>query len=228
MRTSHGVEPTSVAAKPLGLSREPVRPAVVKVGVAVAGLGILIAGARLSVPFYPVPLTMQTLAVLLVGGILGPRLGVAAVSAYLALGLAGAPVFHGGLGGPAVLLGPTGGYLLGFLPAVILMDFVVHQDRRWNPGHSRGILAKSRSVFKNRPLFRDLAYLTAGALVAEIAIYLPGVAWLAFAYAGGDLSRAITLGVTPFILGEFLKMAVAVGAFRVSKTALGHWRTLPF
>jgi len=91
------------------------RPAVVGVALVAAGIGVLTAGALLSVPFYPVPMTMQTLAVLLVGGLLGPKLGVAAVAGYLALGLAGAPVFHAGLSGPAVLMGPTGGYLAGFL-----------------------------------------------------------------------------------------------------------------
>ncbi|MCH5375079.1 MAG: efflux RND transporter permease subunit, partial [Planctomycetes bacterium] len=87
----------------------------------VLGIGVLSACSWLSVPFYPVPMTMQTLAVLVVGGVLGPRLGTTAVAGYLSLGLAGAPVFHGGLGGPAVFVGPTGGYLLGFLPAAFLM-----------------------------------------------------------------------------------------------------------
>jgi biotin transport system substrate-specific component len=68
-----------------------------KAGLVLAGIGILAASAWLSVPFYPVPLTMQTLAVLLVGGALGPALGVSAVVGYLALGALGAPVFHGRL-----------------------------------------------------------------------------------------------------------------------------------
>ena len=73
------------------------------------GVGLLTASAYLSVPFYPVPLTMQTLAVLLIGGLLGPTLGASSVAGYLALGAAGAPVFHNGLGGAAVLVGPPVG-----------------------------------------------------------------------------------------------------------------------
>lgn len=183
------------------------RRAILEITLVVAGVAALTASAWLSVPFYPVPLTMQTLAVLLVGGLLGPRLGVSAVAGYLSLGLLGAPVFHGGLGGLAIVAGPTGGYLLGFLPAALLMG--------WVAGRARG--AK----------LRDLALLAAGALVAGAAIYAVGVPWLAL-FTGGSLGRAAAVGAAPFLLGDLLKTAVAIGAIRAGRSVLSHRGLLPF
>jgi biotin transport system substrate-specific component len=148
------------------------------------------------VPFYPVPLTMQTLAVLLIGGLLGPRLGAATVVGYLGLGLAGAPVFHSGLAGPAVLAGPTGGYLIGFVPAAFLMGYAV----RW--------------AMTRRSLTGQFALLATGAIVAEAAIYAVGLPWLAVLVTGGDLARAAAVGAVPYLLGDLLKAAVAIGAIR--------------
>ena len=187
------------------------RPAIREASLVAAGVGIVAASAWLSAPFYPVPLTMQTLAVLLVGGILGPRLGVASVAAYLALGMTGAPVFHGGLGGPAVLAGPTGGYLLGFLPAVFLMGLVASRAR--TAGHGGG------------RTWKNLAALVGGALLAEAAIYIIGVPWLAL-YLGG-LERAVIAGVLPFLLGDVVKTAVAVGAIRLGSRGLYRRGLLP-
>jgi biotin transport system substrate-specific component len=180
-------------------------PALLKVALVGAGVGMLTAGSWLSVPFYPVPLTMQTLAVLLVGGLLGPRLGVAAVLSYLAVGFAGAPVFHNGLGGPAILLGPTGGYLLGFVPAAFLVGLVVQRARGDSPGWA-----------KRRPL-KELAALTAGTLLAETVIYTFGLPWLAAVYLGGDLRQALAVGLVPYLLGDALKLMVAVGALRLAR-----------
>ncbi len=190
--------------------------AVAILGVAV-GVGILTASAWLSVPFYPVPMTMQTLAVLLVGGLLGPCLGVSAVAGYLALGLAGAPVFHGGLGGPAVLLGPTGGYLVGFLPAALLMGLAARRVVQRN-GNASG-----RGVW-----VRDTAMLASGALLAEAAVYLVGVPWLAVVYTSGSLSKAVAAGAVPYLLGDLLKAAVAIGAIRVGRNRLLSRGLLPF
>jgi biotin transport system substrate-specific component len=188
------------------------RPAVREVSLLAAGVGILAASAWLSVPFYPVPLTMQTLAVLLVGGLLGARRGVTSVAAYLALGMMGAPVFHGGVGGPVVIAGPTGGYLLGFLPAAFLMGLVASRVRTLARGRGRS--------------WKELAALAGGALSAEAAIYVVGVPWLAF-FTGG-LGQAVSVGVVPFLLGDLLKTAVAVGALRLgSRRSLGR-ESLPF
>jgi biotin transport system substrate-specific component len=207
MKTSPTTTAIVRAAGTHALAGIRARRAVFEATLVVAGVAVLTAGAWLSVPFYPVPLTMQTLAVLLVGGLLGPRLGVSAVAGYLTLGLVGAPVFHGGLGGLAVLAGPTGGYLLGFLPAALLMG--------WVAGRARG--AK----------LRDLALLAAGAMLAGAAIYAMGVPWLAL-FTGGSLSRAAAVGAAPFLLGDLLKTAVAVGAIRTGRSVLSHRGLLPF
>jgi len=193
--------------------------ALLAAGLLMAGVGALTAGAWLSVPFYPVPLTMQTLAVLLVGGLLGPTLGVSTVAAYLLAGALGAPVFHNGLGGLAVLVGPTGGYLVGFLPAAFLMGLAARRVRTGlsDCGSSAG---RSTSI-------RDLAVLTAGALLAGAAIYCIGVPWLSL-FTGGGLSRAATVGAVPFLLGDLLKTAVAVGAVRLGAGYLSRRRLLPF
>jgi biotin transport system substrate-specific component len=203
--------PTTTATfRPAGthaLAGTRTRSAVFEATLVVAGVAVLTASAWLSVPFYPVPLTMQTLAVLLVGGLLGPRLGVSAVAGYLTLGLLGAPVLHGGLGGLAIVAGPTGGYLLGFLPAALLMG--------WVAGRARG--AK----------LIDLAFLAAGAILAGAAIYAVGVPWLAL-FAGGSLGRAAAVGAAPFLLGDLLKTAVAIGAIRKGRSVLSHRGLLPF
>jgi biotin transport system substrate-specific component len=206
----------NTAAVPRSLQSQgrlgPLVRVLLGISLVATGVGILTASAWLSVPFYPVPMTMQTLAVLLVGGLLGPRLGVTAVAGYLALGLVGAPVFHGGMGGPAVLAGPTGGYLLGFLPAAFLMGLVASRVRAAGPGKGG--------------TWRGLAALAGGALSAEIAIYAVGLPWLAFLL--GDLGLAVTAGVVPFLLGDVLKTAVAVGAIRSGSRVLDRRGLLPF
>lgn len=188
-------------------------PAILRLGLMLAGVGVLTAGALCSVPFYPVPLTMQTLAVLLVGGLLGPRLGSSAVMAYLAVGLAGAPVFHGGLGGPAVLAGPTGGYLMGFVVAASVMGFATRRARQWTSSERWARL-------------RVIAVLVAGAVMAEVAVYAFGVPWLAL-YTGG-LTNAVAAGVVPFLLGDALKIAVAIAAVRGGERLLSRWSPSPF
>jgi biotin transport system substrate-specific component len=199
---------------PRALRGAAVRSTTLAAGLVIVGVAVLTVGAWLSVPFYPVPLTMQTLAVIVVGGLLGPRLGVAAVASYLALGLAGAPVFHGGLGGPVVLLGPTGGYLIGFLPAALLMGLLA----RWAQTRGSQLGGSVRVV----------APLVAGAVLAEVAVYALGVPWLAVAYAGGSFGQAVAVGLVPYLLGDALKMAVAVGAVRIGARTLGRWGALPF
>lgn len=191
------------------LSREVIRSTAARKAALVAtGIGLLAASAWLSVPFYPVPLTMQTLAVLVLGGLLGPTMGVSAVAGYLALGAMGAPVFHNGLGGVLVLAGPTGGYLVGFLPAVWLMGMAARRAR----------LQSRRSL--------DLLILAAGAVAAGAAIYAAGVPWLAVS-TGIGLKAAIAAGLVPFLLGDLLKTLVAIGAVRLGRKTLGGRGLLP-
>lgn len=120
-------------------------------GLALLGSAVLAASAQVSLPMWPVPATLQTLAVLLLGALGGARLGVASVALYLAEGAMGLPVFANGAGGIAVLAGPTAGYLLGFLPAA------------WLAG------------LAGRGLPRQVLVLSA----AHLVLFVPGVAWLA-------------------------------------------------
>jgi len=118
--------------------------------LALLGSWALAASAHVAVPMWPVPATMQTLVVLLLGAFGGPWFGAASVAVYLAQGVAGLPVFAGGGAGVAHLVGPTGGFLLGFLAAAWLAGFA---GRGW---------------------------LRAGAvlLAAHLVLFVPGVLWL--------------------------------------------------
>lgn len=197
------------------------RTTAAKLGLVLAGIGMLTAGALCTAPFYPVPLTMQTLAVLVVGGLLGPRLGLSAVAGYLGLGLTGAPVFHGGLCGPGVLAGPTGGYLVGFLVAASVMGFAVDRARR-----AGAVGCSGRTGAGDVSRSRQMAVLVGGALLSEAAIYAFGLPWLAL-YTGG-FGNAVAAGLAPFLLGDALKTAVAIGAVRSGRKLLSHWSPPPF
>ncbi len=147
-----------------------------------ATLTALTARITISLPFTPVPITLQVMAVLLAGLVLGPRAGAASQLAYLAAIAAGLPLDARGLG-PAALFGPTAGYLVGFVPAAFMVGWLA---RRLAPGRSGRFLA---------------------ALVGVAVIYTCGVAWLAAAM--GSLSAALAAGVAPFVLFDLGKALVA-------------------
>ncbi len=205
-------------ALPLYITRSEVAWRVIGL---LAGVGLLAASARLAVPFYPVPLTMQTLAVLLLGGVLGPTLGAGTVATYLAVGAMGAPVFARGLGGMAVLAGPTGGYLVGFLAAAWLMGWAARSaSRMTGKGVAGGKVEEPRRLGRasespaaSGAALKSVAVLLAGAVAAELAIYAAGVPWLAVS-TGMGLKAAVGVGLVPFLLGDLLKMAVAIAALR--------------
>ena|SRR5712691_9902788 len=134
-------------------------------------------------PFTPVPITGQTLAVLLTGALLGSRRGALAALAYLGEGLGGLPVFASGGGGLAHLTGPTGGYLGGFVLAALVTGFLA--ERGWDRRVGTTLLAM---------------------LLGNIVIYVPGLLWLS-AFAGPD--KTLGMGLYPFILGDLLKIACA-------------------
>lgn len=152
---------------------------------------LMIVGTYIRVPLGPVPFVFTNMFVLLAGLILGPRWGSASVALYLFLGLVGLPVFSGG-GGPGYFAGPTGGYLVGYLPAAAAAGFIAPRTRS---GGSPGAAA-----------FR-----TAAALVAGIAaVYAFGVPWLKIVL-GLSWPKAAAAGFVPFIAGDAVKAAAAAG-----------------
>lgn len=156
-------------------------------------------GAYMAVPlpWTPVPMTLQLLFVLLSGVVLGPRLGAAAMLAYLSLGLAGVPVFSAGRAGLAHVLGPTGGYLVAFPPAAFVAGWLAG-DRR------------SGAVRLGIALLAGLA-----------VIYAGGVAQFA-ALTGEPLGRVLALAVGPFVAGDLIELLVAlVVARRLRARTLG-------
>jgi len=150
---------------------------------AAVGLGVVILtlASKVQVPFWPVPMTLQTLAVLMIGATAGMRLGGATVLAWLGLGALGAPVFATGAG-LAYMAGPTGGYLAGFLLAALVVGYLA--DR----GHGRTVVSA-------------LAML----LVGLVAIYALGLGWLSLLIGA---PKAMAAGLVPFIPAEILKLAL--------------------
>jgi len=180
-----------------GARAVPAFPVLVRnLAIVVAGVVIMTAAAKIQVPFYPVPMTLHTAAVMAFALALSPRMSVAVFVAYLAAGAVGLPVFAGtperGIG-LAYMMGPTGGYLFGYLVASFLV----------------AVLAAGCGVIGRL-----------GAMLLGLAIvYACGVVWLAQFVA---VDQVFALGVAPFVLGDLLKIAlVAAGASAV--TALLPW-----
>lgn len=138
---------------------------------------------RIDLPFSPVPITLQTGVVALVGATLGARAGAAAAALYVVEGMAGAPVFAGGASGLAYALGPTGGFLVGFVPAAFLAGWFVETGR-------------ARTA-----LTVPLAF-----AAAMLTVYLSGVPWLAN-FVG--LDRALAAGFIPYLPGDAAKAIAA-------------------
>ncbi|MBN2126753.1 MAG: biotin transporter BioY [Deltaproteobacteria bacterium] len=143
------------------------------------------AGAYMVIPLPPVPITLQTLLTGLSGALLGGRLGALSQVVYVLLGIIGLPVFAGGKAGLGVLFGPTGGYLLGFIAA----------------GYLTGRLVESRE----KPGFLWVAL---SILAGFGLIYLLGIAQLSLV-AGLSLTKALSLGMIPFLVGDLLKVIAA-------------------
>ena len=179
-----------------------VSPTVTRLALAGVMAAVIAVFSWVSVPIGTVPLTLQTLAVLLAGGLLGPLWGPVGVAVYLLVGVVGVPVFAGGEAGLHVLLGPKGGYLVGFVAAAFIMGLAGRAARA--RGLSTGVA---------------LAWLIAGAVAASVVIYLIGVPWLA-AVIGMSLGKAFVVGCAPFLVGDALKAAVAVLLVRAVGAAL--------
>ncbi len=156
--------------------------------------------SQVTIPLAPVPFTLQTLGVVLLAALFGPARATAMVAEYLLLGLAGVPVFSGWHSGPGWLFGPTGGYLLGFLPAALLGGYLFSRLR-----------ARSYGM--------RLLGLTAAGVVTILTLYLPGWAWLTgwlqlMAGQAGTaaMRQAFAAGIAPFVLIDLVKVAVTAAA----------------
>jgi biotin transport system substrate-specific component len=147
------------------------------------GITALAAQVRIPLPFTPVPITGQTFAVILCGAAIGARRGACAQLAYLLLGSAGLPVFAGGACG--LPFGPSGGYLIGFIPAAYLVGFLV--ERGWD---------------------RRVGTAAVAMLLGNMVVYAFGLPWLAV-MVGGPISKVLALGFTPFLPGDLYKLALA-------------------
>ena len=161
-------------------------PLVTRGAAVILGSLLLWTSAKVQVPFWPVPMTLQTYVVLTLGALLGWRLGAATVAAYLVEGAFGLPVFAGtpanGIG-LAYMAGPTGGYLAGYLVAVVLVGLLA--ESRWR----RSILGTATML-----------------LIGELTILSLGCCWLAVQFGW---QKALSLGVGPFLIGDALKLGVA-------------------
>ena len=162
--------------------------------VAVSSFALLTAGAaQISIPlgFTPVPITGQTFAVLLAGGVLGSKLGAASQMFYVILGALGLPFYADGAGGWEVATGSTAGYLFGFIVAAFLVGLMAERGQ-------------DRNLVTSLPAF----------IAGSIIIYTFGALWLAHKLdipftAGATEASAVAYGVTPFIVGDILKAALA-------------------
>ena len=153
-------------------------------------------GAFVAIPIGPVPIVLQNFFVFLTGLVLGSRWGLASVGIYLIAGILGFPVFAGGAGGIGRIIGPTGGYLIGYLPAVFIIGVIV-EKRRAN-------------------LYLDIVALVSGSLI----VYFFGVSWLKI-ITGMSADKAIAVGMIPFLPGDALKIAAAIASARVLRRTIG-------
>ena len=158
--------------------------------LAVVGSLLMWVSAKVQVPFYPVPMTMQTFVALGIGAAYGWRLGGATIMLYLIEGAAGLPVFAGtpekGIG-LAYMMGPTGGYLVGFVIAAMIVGWLAERGFDRNPVSTFGIM-----------------------LLGTIAIFVPGLIWLSALIGVG---KAIQFGLMPFIWAGLFKTALAAAVF---------------
>lgn len=189
-------QPTLIAAVwPEGRLSRYLRLAI----LALAGSGLLALSAKIQVPMWPVPMTMQTFAVLAIGAAYGWRLGGATILLYMAEGAIGLPVFSKG-GGIAYFYEATSmGYIYGYLPAAMLIGWLA--GRGWD---------------------RNPATMALAMLFGNVLIYVPGLLWLGMVW--GWENPIIEKGLTPFIVGDLVKLALAAAVLPLAWKAVQRWR----
>lgn len=159
--------------------------------VGLVSIAALAASARIQVPMYPVPVTLQTAVVLLLPCLLGWRVALGVLAAYFAAGAAGLPVFAGAITGPAYFFGPTGGYLVGFAAAMTMVGLTFER--------------------KN-----DMSFIALFALMiaGHALILMLGTMWLAYGVPSLGMAQAFATGVVPFLIGSVLKSALVSSAVK--------------
>lgn len=176
--------------------------------IAAVGVGALIVAllAQVSIPLWPVPITGQTLAVILVGAALGSKHGAAALTVYALAGLAGAPVFANFTGGPGSIFLPSFGFVIGFIAAAAAMGWLTE-----------------RFALSNRPVLSFAAFTG-----ASIIPFLFGVPYIAMILSGMGVevtfNSVMTAGVYPFIVGGVIKAALAAGLMPLAWKIAGKLR----
>ncbi len=156
---------------------------------------VICVAAPVSIPVGPIPVSLATLVIFIAVYILGMKKALAAVALYLIIGLAGVPVFSGFSAGPAKLLGPTGGYLIGYIPMVAIAGLVI--DRHWKDRFKSG----------------------AAMAAATVVLYAIGTAWLAYS-ADMPIEAALAAGVLPFIPLDLVKIVISAMLGSVMRTRL--------
>lgn len=148
--------------------------------------GLIVVGSYLILPIGPVPIVLATYFILTVGALLGWKWGMATVALYLGLGFVGLPVFSGGKTGIGTLMGPTGGYLIGYFLAAGVAGFIA-------------------APHKGRNLVRIIIAI----LVGTFIIYLCGVTWLKISLKF-DFKKTLMIGMVPFLIGDGIKGLTAI------------------
>jgi biotin transport system substrate-specific component len=160
------------------------------IALVVAGTALVAVLAQVAIPLWPVPVTGQTLAVLLVGASLGAARGAASLSLYAILGAVGLPIYSDSSSGWSVLLGPTGGYIIGFIVSAAVVGWAA--ERSWDRGWYKPIIT-----------------FVGGSLV----VFAIGLPWLAVSLGQlglpNDLQSVLIAGFYPFIIGGLIKAAIA-------------------
>lgn len=175
------------------MSVEQLRPIVLSSLMA----GLMAVGAYIHIPIGPVPIVLTNLFVLLAGLLLGSRWGAVSAGIYLLVGAIGMPVFYGGKGGLAHILGPTGGYLFGFVLCACLTGFISERLRHTLPGSGIAVV------------------------VGSLIIYGLGVPWLKM-MTNMSWNKAWMVGMLPFLIGDALKAVVAILLARAVRPMLNR------
>jgi len=170
---------------------------VKQIALVLVGVMLLVLSAKIKIPMIPVPMTMGTFAVLSIGAVYGPRLGLMTIIGYMIVGALGFDVFASSSSekfGVSYMMGSTGGYLVGYVLAILVLGWTARQG--WD-----------RSVLK----------MAAAMVLGNVIIYVPGLLWLATIY-GWD-QPILTWGLTPFLMGDLVKLGLAAlllpGAWRL-------------